>query len=147
MSATNQPTAGPTVAELRAEIEAQLSHADSPMQAGMLRSIVEFLDDYTHELTSAAYAHVSRTSDTPAPKQQAADARAWAAARQRLAAAAAARRAWKEFEPQLPQIIADAAWAGRKPRDIARDIDATESYVYRVIRETAAQVPARNTDQ
>ncbi|AVH58395.1 MULTISPECIES: hypothetical protein [Streptomyces] len=86
---------------------------------------------------AATYVHVSSTSDTPAPKQQAAAASAAAA---RLAEAALARRAWKAVEPDMPQIIADAKRAGRKPRDIARDLDTGDSYVYRILREQRAAV-------
>ena len=53
----------------------------------------------------------------------------------RLAEAAAARRAWKQHEPHIREIIRDALTAGAEARTIARDLDVTESYVYRVWRE------------
>jgi len=58
----------------------------------------------------------------------------------RLSEAGATRRAWKQVEQELPQIIANAAAAGDKPRGIARELDVSESYVYRMIRETPAQL-------
>jgi AraC-like DNA-binding protein len=58
----------------------------------------------------------------------------------RLSEAGRIRRDWKEIEDQIPQIIANAAAAGAKPRSIARELDVSESYVYRVIRETPADL-------
>jgi AraC-like DNA-binding protein len=58
----------------------------------------------------------------------------------RLTEAGETRRAWKHIEEELPQIIANAAAAGAKPRNIARELDVSESYVYRIIRETPAQL-------
>ncbi|MEU3097198.1 helix-turn-helix domain-containing protein [Streptomyces sp. NPDC006967] len=64
------------------------------------------------------------------------------AARALLDDAAAARRAWKQYEQQAPQIIANAAEAGMSPRDIARTFDMSEGYVYRAIRDTPANLDA-----
>lgn len=58
-----------------------------------------------------------------------------AAALDRLAEAAAARRAWMQYEPHIKEIIRDALTAGAEARTIARDLDVTESYVYRVWRD------------
>jgi hypothetical protein len=61
-------------------------------------------------------------------------------ARARFTKAAAARRAWKRYEQEFPQLIADAAAAGMSAPDIARESGATESYVYRILRTTPARL-------
>lgn len=71
---------------------------------------------------------------------------AYRAARALLDNAAEARRTWKAYEPQVPQIIANARAAGMRVRDIARAFDMGERYVYRVIRETPANLDALDED-
>ncbi|HEY1179071.1 MAG TPA: hypothetical protein VGF17_23200 [Phytomonospora sp.] len=61
------------------------------------------------------------------------------AALTRLAEAAAARRAWMQYEPHMREIICDALTAGANARSVARDLDVSESYVYRVWRERPRQ--------
>lgn len=56
-------------------------------------------------------------------------------ARARLAAAGAARREWKEYEPEVPALILDARAAGVSGVEIAADLGMNPSYVYRVLRE------------
>ncbi|MFE1842403.1 hypothetical protein [Streptomyces sp. NPDC059515] len=68
------------------------------------------------------------------------------AARALLDDAAAARRAWKAYEPEVPQIIANAHAAGMRVRDIAHAFDMGERYVYRVISETPANLDALDED-
>ncbi|WP_371795995.1 hypothetical protein [Streptomyces sp. NBC_01718] len=108
-----------TVAELRATLAAELDHA-AGLQAAMARAVITMLDDYI---------------EAAQPAMSAEDR-----ARARLTKAAAARRAWKEYETELPELITAAAAAGMTAPHIARELGATESYVYRILRTTPARL-------
>ncbi|MEV5509036.1 hypothetical protein [Streptomyces orinoci] len=62
-------------------------------------------------------------------EHEAADVRA------RLAAAGAARKAWKKYEPEVPALILDARAAGVSGVEIAADLGMNPSYVFRILRE------------
>lgn len=55
----------------------------------------------------------------------------------RVQEAGATRRAAKKVEAVLPEIIIAARASGIGVVKIARELDVTESYVYRVLREHA----------
>lgn len=56
----------------------------------------------------------------------------------RMQRAGYARRLWKQTEAALPALIVEARTAGQSVADIAHELDVTESYVYRVLREQRA---------
>ncbi|MDN3056194.1 hypothetical protein PH213_16900 [Streptomyces sp. SRF1] len=56
-------------------------------------------------------------------------------ARARLAAAGAARKEWKKYEPHVPELILDARDAGASGAEIAADLGMNPSYVFRILRE------------
>ncbi|TBO59019.1 hypothetical protein EYS09_14345 [Streptomyces kasugaensis] len=58
-------------------------------------------------------------------------------ARSRLAAAGAARKEWKKYEPEVPALILDARDAQMSGADIAADLGMNPSYVWRILREKA----------
>jgi transcriptional regulator of acetoin/glycerol metabolism len=53
----------------------------------------------------------------------------------RMLQTARARKDWKEAEEALPGLLVEARNAGWQPKQIARILDLTESYVYRKLRE------------
>ncbi|MFF0630370.1 hypothetical protein [Streptomyces sp. NPDC004296] len=56
--------------------------------------------------------------------------------RGRLAAAGAARREWKKYEPEVPALILDARDAGLSGAEIATELGmSNSSYVFRVLRD------------
>ncbi|MGW2292789.1 hypothetical protein [Streptomyces phaeochromogenes] len=57
----------------------------------------------------------------------------------RMMRAAKARKEWKAVEEGLPDLLAEARDAGWQPKQIAKILDLTESYVYRKLREHDAQ--------
>ncbi|MFJ8146961.1 hypothetical protein ACIQ6R_18065 [Streptomyces sp. NPDC096048] len=112
-------TQGPTVAQLRADLAAQLDAAPEGITAAMLRQMIIFLDDYTEQQT---------------PQQPAAPT-----IRERLNEAGRIRRAWKGIEPELPALFDEAEATGRcGPESIAGIVGVTPSYVYRKLREQRA---------
>ncbi|UIX33560.1 hypothetical protein [Streptomyces sp. GQFP] len=111
----------PTVAELRADLAADLEKAPPGIGADMLRQFVAVLDDYMQQC---------------APQQPASPT-----IRERLNEAGRKRRAWKAFEHELPALFAEANATGRYGAEsIAGIVGVSPSYVYRKLREQSGEV-------
>lgn len=108
------PTSEPTLAEFRAHLESLIAAQEPSLAADFLGHLAQFIDDYRRE-------HAPTAGALPIEA--------------RLDAAGRTRAAWKETEPTIPGLIAEADAAGMDGVEIARRLGVTPSYVHRKIRQ------------
>ncbi|WKU45984.1 hypothetical protein Q3V23_19030 [Streptomyces sp. VNUA116] len=146
----------PTVAELRADLAERINDLPPGLSANALRGVLDLLDDWQKERAEqATYTRkAARGATTPKTQQRsiaeilaaggggkyagtATAGFAAGAALDRLRAAGRARRQWEtRYKPYMAEIIYNARHVARVPApEIAEELEVTEGYVYRVLRE------------